>query len=134
MYCQDNVLKNNWPFERGQLYVIGCEGSTPRRSNVEISIILWPEVQKETTRKYFVVPITYDLEGLDPESDLVLRVTSATGKPFAARIDRTHVVPDYLLLSYVGRISDKTAAKILSRVRQLYKKYFEDEGGHPDDR
>ena len=52
MYCQDSVLKENWPVLSGELYVIGPEGSTPRRAEIEISLILWPEKQIETTKRF----------------------------------------------------------------------------------
>ena len=64
MLYQDNVLKNNWPFQRGELYVIDYKrGQRPRESKLEISVLLWPKKQSDTTKWFMVVPITLDITG-----------------------------------------------------------------------
>ena len=44
MLCQDKVLKENWTFKRGELYIVDYKrGQRPRETTIEISVVLWPE-------------------------------------------------------------------------------------------
>ena len=120
MLCQDKILKENWPFQRGDLYLIDYErGQRPRESSIEISILLFPKEQNETTKHYMVAPITLDLTGLDPKSDVVIRDKKDIGKPYAATLMRSHPVEQYRLLAYVGKISDKSADRIVRRYQEV---------------
>ena len=119
MYCQDSVLKENWPVLSGELYVIGPEGSTPRRAEIEISLILWPEKQIETTKRFLVVPITYDLQNRDPKTDLIFRPRNG-GRPYAFMLDKAHVVANSRLLKYTGQVTNTVAAKVAAELRRLF--------------
>ena len=119
MYCQDSVLKENWPVLCGELYVIGPEGSTPRRADIEISVILWPEKQIETTKRFLVVPITYDLQNRDSKTDLVFRPRNG-GRPYAFMLDKAHVVANRRLLKYTGQVSSTITAKVATELKRLF--------------
>ena len=132
MYCQDSVLKENWSVERGELYIIGPEGSTPRRAEIEISLVLWPEKQQETTKRFLVVPITYDLQTRDPRTDLIFRVRN-TGRSYAVMLDQAHVVANYRLLKYVGQVSDKVTTKVSTELKRLFLQCCGPDGSHPSE-
>ena len=120
MYCQDSVIKNNWDVERGEIYVIGPEGSMARRAYIETSVVIWPEKQIETTKRYLVVPITYDLQRRDPKTDKIFRDNQNTGRPFAVQLDHAHIVRGHRLLKYVGKINDKTTEIIAGELKRLF--------------
>ena len=119
MYCQDSVLKENWPVLCGELYVIGPEGSTPRRAEIEISVILWPEKQIETTKRFLVVPITYDLQNRDPKTDLIFHPRNG-GRPYAFMLEKAHVVANRRLLKYTGQVSNAVTAKVAAELKRLF--------------
>ena len=49
MLCQDRILKENWPFQRGDLYLIDYErGQRPRESSIEISMVLFPKEDRKS--------------------------------------------------------------------------------------
>ena len=96
MLYQDSVLKENWTFRRGELYMVDHKrGQRPRESTVEISVVLWPEEQTETSKWYMVVPITVDTTGRDPETDVVIRDKRDIGRPYAATLVHAHMVAEY---------------------------------------
>ena len=134
MLYQDSVLKENWTFRRGELYMVDHKrGQRPRESTVEISVVLWPEEQTETTKWYMVVPITVDTTGRDPETDVVIRDKRDIGRPYAATLVHAHMVAEYQLLAYVGRLSDRSVSAIIKRMQSVLADYCEirgtDDGG-----
>ena len=99
MLCQDKVLKENWDFYRGELYMIDHKrGQRPRESTIKIAVILWPEHQGETTKWFMVAPITLDVRGLDPETDVIIRDKKDIGRPYAATLIHAHMIAEYQLL------------------------------------
>ncbi len=105
MLYQDSVLKENWTFRRGELYMVDHKrGQRPRESTVEISVVLWPEEQTETTKWYMVAPLTLDVTGKDQATDVIVRDKRDIGKPFAVTLVHAHMVADYQLLSYVKQL------------------------------
>ena len=126
MLCQDNVLKENWIVERGEMYVTGpIKGLYPRRCNVEISLILWPDKRKENTKRYLMVPITVDVTGKERDIDMVISSAREIGRPFAVKLSETRMVCDYQLLRYVGKISEKTTDEIVDKVSKLFMQCFD---------
>lgn len=124
MLCQDKVLKENWDFNRGELYMIDHKrGQRPRESTIEIAVILWPEHQGETTKWFMVAPITLDVRGLDPETDVIIRDKKDIGRPYAATLVHAHMVAEYQLLSYVGRLSDKSVGRIIDKMKTVLARY-----------
>ena len=130
MLYQDNVLKNNWPFQRGELYVIDYKrGQRPRESKLEISVLLWPKKQSDTTKWFMVVPITLDITGRDPETDLVIHDMNDIKKPYAVNLVHAHMVAEHQLLAYVGKISDKSVNRIIRRMQDLLAEFCEISSG-----
>lgn len=126
MLYQDSVLKENWTFRRGELYMVDHKrGQRPRESTVEISVVLWPEEQTETTKWYMVVPITVDTTGRDPETDVVIRDKRDIGRPYAATLVHAHMVAEYQLLAYVGRLSDRSINTIITKMKSVLADYCE---------
>lgn len=124
MLYQDSVLKENWTFHRGELYMVDHKrGRRPRESTVEISVVLWPEEQTETTKWYMVAPITLDITGRDPETDVIIRDKRDIGKPFAVTLVHAHMVADYQLLSYVGRLYEKNVNTVICRMQKVLSDY-----------
>ena len=130
MLCQDRVLKENWTFKRGDLYMIDHKrGQRPRESTIEIAAVLWPEEQTETTKWYMVAPITLDLTEKDAKTDVIVRDKRDIGKPFAVTLMFAHMVAEHQLLSYVGRLNDKTMARIIRQMKSVLADYCEIKGG-----
>ena len=130
MLCQDKVLKENWDFNRGELYMIDHKrGQRPRESTIEIAAVLWPEHRNETTKWFMVVPITLDVRGLDPETDVIIKDRKDIGRPYAARLVQAHMVEGYQLLSYVGRLSERSTTILLYKMRKVLKKICEANAG-----
>ena len=126
MLCQDKVLKENWDFNRGELYMIDHKrGQRPRESTIEIAVILCPEHQGETTKWFMVAPITLDVRGLDPETDVIIRDKKDIGRPYAAMLIHAHMVAEYQLLYYVGRLTDKSVNKIIAQMKDVLADYCE---------
>ena len=124
MLCQDKVLKENWDYSRGELYMIDHKrGQRPRESTIEIAVILWPEHQGETTKWFMVAPITLDVRGLDPDTDVIIRDKKDIGRPYAATLIHAHMVAEYQLLSYVGRLSDKSVGRIIDKMKTVLADY-----------
>ena len=126
MLCQDKILKENWPFQRGDLYLIDHErGQRPRESSIEISVLLWPKEQTETGKYFFVAPVTLDITGRDPKTDVIIRDKKDIGKPYAVRLMDSHTVKQYRLLAYVGKISERSANRIAQRAREIMAEFCE---------
>ena len=126
MLCQDNVLKENWIVERGEMYVTGpARGLYPRRCSVEVSLVLWPDKRKENTKRYLMVPVTVDVTGKDREADMVISNSREIGRPFAVKLSEARIFSDYQLLRYVGKISEKTTDEIAAKVKKLFSQCFE---------
>lgn len=124
MLCQDNVLKENWIIEKGELYVTGPRpGQSIRRSNVEISLVLWPEKRTETTRHYLMAPITMDVTGKEQGMDIVIRSGKDIGRPFTVMLSELRLFSDTQLLRYVGRVSPETTAVVTEKVKRLFTQY-----------
>ena len=124
MLYQDSVLKENWTFRRGELYMVDHKrGQRPRESTVEISVVLWPEEQTETTKWYMVAPLTLDVTGKDQATDVIVRDKRDIGKPFAVTLVHAHMVADYQLLSYVGRLNDRTMTRIIKQMKDVLADY-----------
>lgn len=123
MICQDKVLKKNWDFNRGELYIIDHDrGERPRESTLETSIILWPEDVKESTRWFYVVPIMMDMRGYDPETDIPIRTKGERGRPFVAIPRKGHMVEEWRLLTYAGRLTEKATKLIDEKTRAFLLK------------
>ena len=121
MLCQDKVLKENWTFKRGELYMIDYErGERPRKCTIEVSVVLWPEEQTETTKYYFVAPLTLDVTGKDLKTDVIVSDKRDIGKPFAVPVMKGHTVEDYQMLSYVGKLSERTTNRIAKIVHEVW--------------
>ncbi len=129
MLCQDRVLKENWTFRRGDLYIVDHKrGQRPRESTIEISVVLWPEEQTETTKWYMVAPITLDVTGKDADTDVIVRDRRDIGKPFAVTLVHAHMVADWQLLAYVGRLNDKVMAQIIMQMKTVLADYCDING------
>ena len=126
MLCQDKTLKENWTFKRGELYMIDHErGERPRESSIEVSVVLWPEEQTETTKYYFVAPLTLDVTGKDLETDVIVSDKRDIGKPFAVPVMLGHPVEDYRMLSYVGKLSERTTNRIAKKAQEVWGEFME---------
>lgn len=126
MLCQDRVLKENWPFNRGDLYMIDYEyGQRPRDYTVTIAVILWPKEQSETTESYMIAPITFNMTERDPHTDVIINDTRELGKPFAAMIESAHTVKKYQLLAYAGKLSARTMNRIIPRAQKIIADFCE---------
>ncbi len=126
MLCQDRILKENWTFRRGDLYLIDHKrGQRPRESTVEISVVLWPEEQTETTKWYMVAPLTLSITEKDPETDVIIRDKKDIGKPYAVMLVHAHMVAEYQLLSYVGKLSDRAMNRIIRQMKDVLSAYCE---------
>ena len=126
MLCQDKTLKENWTFKRGELYMIDHErGERPRESSIEISVVLWPEEQTETTKYFFVAPLTLDLTGKDLETDVIVSDKRDIGKPFAVPVMKGHLVEDYRMLSYVGKLSERTTNRIAKKAQEVWGAFMD---------
>lgn len=124
MLYQDNVLKENWIVEKGELYVTGPRpGQSIRRSNVEISLVIWPEKRTETTKRYLMAPITMDVTGKEQGMDIVIRSGKDIGRPFTVMLSELRLFSDTQLLRYVGRVSPETTAVVTEKVKQLFAQY-----------
>ena len=135
MLYQDRILKENWIFKRGELYMVDHKrGQRPRESSIEISVVLWPEEQTETTKWFMVAPITLDVTGKDAATDVVIRDKKDIGKPYAVMLVHSHMVSNYQLLSYVGRLSDRTMARIIRQMKEVISDYCEIDGGNEHER
>lgn len=126
MLYQDKVLKENWTFKRGELYMIDHKrGQRPRQSSIEVSVVLWPKEQTPTTKKFFVAPITLDVTGRDEDMDVIIRDKRDIGKPFAVTLMDSHVVNDSQLLSYVGKLNERTTNRIVKKMQEVLIEYCE---------
>ncbi len=126
MLCQDRVLKENWQFNRGDLYMIDYEhGQRPRECTVTIAVILWPREQSETTESYMIAPITFNMAERDPHTDVVINDTRELGKPFAAMIRPAHTVKKYQLLAYAGKLSARTMNRIIPKAQKIIADFCE---------
>ena len=126
MLRQDKTLKENWTFKRGELYMIDHErGERPRESSIEISVVLWPEEQTETTKYYFVAPLTLDLTGKELETDVIVSDKRDIGKPFAVPVMKGHPVEDYRMLSYVGKLSERTTNRITKKAQEVWGEFMD---------
>lgn len=126
MLCQDKVLKENWTFKRGELYIVDYKrGQRPRETTIEISVVLWPEEQTETTKWFMVAPITLDLTGKDVSTDVVIKDRSDIGKPFVVTLVHAHMVADYQLIAYVGRLNERTVARIIKQMKTVLADFCE---------
>ena len=125
MLCQDKTLKENWTFKRGELYMVDHErGERPRKSTVDVSVVLWPEEQTETTKWFYVAPITLDLTGKDEKTDLIIHDKRDIGKPFAVPLMHGHPVEAYRLLSYVGKLNEKTTNRIVKKAQAVMAEHY----------
>ena len=126
MLCQDRVLKENWTFKRGELYIVDYRrGQRPRESTIEISVVLWPAEQTETTKWYMVAPITLDLTGKDTGTDVIIKDRSDIGRPFVVTLVHAHMVADYQLIAYVGKLNDKTVERIIKQMKEVLTDFCE---------
>ena len=126
MLYQDKVLKENWTFKRGELYMIDHKrGQRPRESTIEVSVVLWPKEQTETTKRFFVAPITLNVTGRDEEMDVIIRDKRDIGKPFAVTLMDSHVVEDSQMLSYVGKLNERTTNRIVKKMQEVLIEYCE---------
>ena len=121
MLCQDKILKENWTFKRGELYMIDHErGQRPRESTIEVSVVLWPEEQTETTKHFFVAPLTLDVTKIDESTDIIVRDKRDFGKPFVVPLMEGHTIKDYQMLSYVGKLSERTTNRIAKKAQEVW--------------
>ena len=126
MLCQDRVLKENWLFNRGELYMIDHEhGQRPRESTVTVAVILWPAEQTETTEWYMIAPITFNMNERDPDTDVIINDERELGKPFAVTLKPAHLVKRYQLLSYVGKLSNRTMNRVIPRMQKKMAEFCE---------
>lgn len=126
MLCQDKILKENWGFRRGELYMIDHKhGQRPRECTIEISVVLWPEEQTETTKWFMVAPLTLDITGKDPDTDVTIHDRHDIGKPFAVTLVHAHMVADYQFLTNVGKRSDRTMKKVIRQMQKVLTDYCE---------
>ena len=126
MLCQDSVLKENWPFKRGDLYVVDYErGQRPRECTVTIAVILWPAEQTETTEWYMVAPITFNMTERDPDTDVIINDERVLGRPFAVMLKPAHLVRKYQLLVYTGYLTAKTMNRVIPRMQKEIVKFCE---------
>lgn len=126
MLCQDKVLKENWTFKRGELYIVDYRrGQRPRETTVEISVVLWPKEQTEITKWFMVAPITLDLTRKDVSTDVVIKDCSDIGKPFVVTLVHAHMVADYQLVAYAGRLNEKTVTRIIKQMKTVLADFCE---------
>ena len=100
-------------------------GERPRESSIEISVVLWPEEQTETTKYFFVAPLTLDLTGKDLETDVIVSDKRDIGKPFAVPVMKGHPVEDYRMLSYVGKLSERTTNRITKKAQEVWGEFMD---------
>ena len=125
MLCQDKILKENWTFKRGELYMIDHErGERPRKSTIEVSVVLWPEEQTETTKWFYVAPLTLDVTGKDEKTDIIIRDKRDIGKPFAVPLMLGHPVKAERMLSYVGKLNEKTTTRIVKKAQAVMAEHY----------
>ena len=126
MLCQDKVLKENWTFKRGELYMIDHErGQRPRESSIEVSVVLWPEEQTETSKYFFVAPLSLDVTKIDVSTYIFVRDKRDIGKPFVVPLMHGHPVEDYRMLSYVGKLSERTTNRIAKKAQEVWKEFMD---------
>lgn len=126
MLCQDRVLKENWQFNRGDLYLIDYEhGQRPRECTVTIAVILWPKEQSETTEWYMIAPVTFNMTERDPDTDVVINDARELGRPFAVTLKPAHLVKKYQLLAYTGKLSARTMNRIIPRMQKKMAEFCE---------
>ena len=129
MLCQDKVLKENWDFNRGDLYMIDHKkGERPRESTIKVAVILWPEHVSETTKWFMVAPITLDTRGIDPATDVMVRNKKDIGRQYVVNLVHAQMVMERQLLSYVGRLSEQTMNKVISAMQSAPSYYCERKG------
>ena len=72
-----------------------------------------------------VAPITLDLTGKDVSTDVVIKDRSDIGKPFVVTLVHAHMVADYQLIAYVGRLNERTVARIIKQMKTVLADFCE---------
>ena len=72
-----------------------------------------------------VAPITLDVTAKDAETDVIIRDKKEIGRPFAVTLVQAHMVSQYQLLSYVGRLSDRAMARVIRQMKTVLSDYCE---------